>query len=377
MTFPARRLLSILLLFCLFLSCTGCDIKPDPQDPHDTEINDPIPDLPGGEEEPDTENPDPKEEEKAPQGNVNPLTGLCDGISDAALQSRPVAVMVSNIITSLPQWGVSDADILFEMLAEGRITRLMAIYQDPLKIDRIASVRSARPYFIDMAQSYGAVYIHFGGSVPAYEAIAARKELISIDGIKGVLEGTVFFRDPERKAKLGLEHSVYTTGELLQKTLLKFDADMTQKEHPSAFTFSEHHSAEQGRTANKVQISFNENHNPYFQYDSGTGTYLRYEYGAKQMDGWTNKQIAVKNVLVLHMDMTDVPNNALHLIEIQTTGSGAGYYFCGGKYISVVWKKDVYNGELKIYDTSDKEIVFAPGQTFISCCAANASVSIT
>ena len=129
--------------------------------------------------------PEDEGDDFVPDGNVNPLTGLCDGIGDDMLGRRPVAFMVSNSYDSLPQWGISQADIIYEMLAEGRITRLLAIFQDPSKIDALASIRSARPYFIDIAQSYGAVYMHFGGSVPAYNAIAARSDLISIDGIKG------------------------------------------------------------------------------------------------------------------------------------------------------------------------------------------------
>ena len=125
--------------------------------------------------EPDTEETAPVSEETAapdtaefvPDGNVNPLTGLCDGVSDTALTRKPVAIMVSNSYDSLPQWGISQADIIYEMPAEGRITRFLAIFQDPSKIEKLASIRSSRPYFIDIAQSYGAVYIHFGGSVPA------------------------------------------------------------------------------------------------------------------------------------------------------------------------------------------------------------------
>lgn len=378
-SFSARRLLCCLLLLCLMLSLAGCGKTPvEAKDPPDTETSDPAlptPDLPGG--EPTSEMPDPVAEGTTPsESGVNPLTGLSDGISDEALNRRPVAIMVSNIITSLPQWGVSDADILVEMLAEGRITRLMAIYQDYTKIDHIASIRSARPYFIDMAQSFGAVYIHFGGSVPAYNAIAARKDLIDLDGIKGSWEGTVFFRDPGRKAELGSEHSVYTTGELLGKAFTKMDADLSQTEHPSAFAFSGTSDAASGESGTKVQIVFSENHKPYFEYDPGIGKYLRYEYGAKQMDGWTNEQISVKNVLILRMDVTDVPNNALHLIEVQTTGSGEGYYFCEGRYIPIVWSKGAYNGELKICGADGQEIRFVPGQTFISCCARTGKVNI-
>ena len=179
-----------------------------------------------------------------PDGNVNPLTGLCDGIGDDKLNRRPVAFMVSNSYDSLPQWGISQADIIYEMLAEGRITRLLAIFQDPSKIEALASIRSARPYFIDIAQSYGAVYMHFGGSVPAYEAIAARGDLISIDGIKGSWEGTLFLRDPDRRKQLGLEHSVYTDGEKIEAALEKLDADLSLTGSPSAFQFGNAHSAQ-------------------------------------------------------------------------------------------------------------------------------------
>ena len=68
--------------------------------------------------EPPTEAPtEPDPDAFIPDGNVNPLTGLCDGISDEALNTRPVAVMINNMIKALPQWGISQADIIYEMLA--------------------------------------------------------------------------------------------------------------------------------------------------------------------------------------------------------------------------------------------------------------------
>ena len=376
-----RRLLALVLALCMAAALFGCSdpqAEEPPVEPVEPVTTPVTPDLPSSEEPPADVTPEPSAppDDFVPDGNVNPLTGLCDGLSDTALASRPVAVMVSNIISSLPQWGVADADILIEMLAEGRITRLMALYQDPAKIDHIASIRSARPYFIDMAQSFGAVYIHFGGSVPAYDAIKARKDLLHIDGISGNWEGTVFFRDKDRKAQLGSEHSVYTTGELLQKGLERLKADLTLAEQPSAFTFGSHPSAESGQQGEKVQITYSSGHKPYFEYDESTGEYLRYEYGAKQMDGWTKEQISVKNVVLLRMDTTSVPNSSLGLIEIQTTGAGEGYYFCGGKYIPITWSKDSYNGALTLYDASGAEVVLARGQTFISCTLRTAEIGI-
>ena len=106
---------------------------------------------PGGQEEAVNEQDEEKNEQQEeqvlpPEENINPLTGLADGISDEAMTRVPVAIMVSNSYDSLPQWGISRADIIYEMLAEGRITRFLAIFKDPSKIEKLASVRSSRPY---------------------------------------------------------------------------------------------------------------------------------------------------------------------------------------------------------------------------------------
>jgi len=378
-----NRLLALLLCILMLTAfAVGCSTDPEEPAPEEnTPTEDPVPEEPEAPEEP-TEPEEPAEPEEpvdefVPTGNVNPLTGLCDGIADTALNRRPVALMVSNSYNSLPQWGISQADIIYEMLAEGRITRFLAIFQDPSKIDKLASIRSSRPYFIDIAQSYGAVYMHFGASVPAYEAIAARDDLVSIDGIKGGWEGTLFFRDPDRRKQIGLEHSVYTTGAYIEEALPKLDASMELEGSPSAFTFHSQHSALEGTDMSQVQLTFSNNHKPYFTYNAENGTYLRFQYGDPHMDAWQEQQIEVKNLLVLRMETRDVPNSSLKLIEVDTTGTGEGYYFCEGKYIAITWKKDAYNSPITFYDSNGEEILFARGKTFVSCVTNTASVDIT
>jgi len=384
-------ILCILTLFSL-VACTGNNNdKPldngtvdTPDDNQDTPTPDTpdAPDIPDTPDTPDTpdipdtpDTPDTPDIPEPPKGNMNPLTGLYDGISDEMLSRRPVAIMLGNSSAALPQWGVCQADIIYEMIAEARMTRLMAIFQDPSKIDKVASIRSARPYFIDIAQSYGAIFMHFGGSVPAYEQIAARTELIDIDGIKGNLEGTIFFRDEGRRKEMGREHSVYTTGELIEKVLAKQKRPLEQKEHPSAFTFAEQSSAANGTPMSKVQYTFKSTHKPYFIYDQESGKYLRYQYQKPQMDGITNQQIAVTNLLVLRMELTDL-NDDLQIIDIKTTGTGTGYYFCGGKYVEITWKKDTYNSPITYYTKDGSELVCCPGQTFVSVITLSADVVI-
>ncbi len=361
----AKVSLLILTLVCLFTlaACGKVASTVNPPAGKDP-IVDPVPDPPDD------------GEDFVPTGNVNPLTGLCDGISDEALTRKPVAIMVSNSYDSLPQWGVTQPDIIYEMLAEGRISRLLAIFQDPSKIEKLASVRSARPYFIDIAQSYGAVYMHFGGSVPAYDAIAKRTDLIDIDGIKGSWEGTLFFRDPTRRKQIGLEHSVYTEGGLIEAALKKLNKDLTQEEHPSAFTFATHHSAENGTEMTKVTVTYSAKNMPWFEYNADSGTYLRYQYGDPHIDAWLKKQIEIKNVFVLRMKTVDVAGSELKLVEVTTSGSGSGYYFCDGRYVEIKWTKEGYNKPISFFDTEGNPLKVARGQTFISVVTETASIDI-
>lgn len=389
-------LLSIILFFSVFTSCSNesnvqknddiitnipsePDVTDEPEEPTDETNGDVTDDTENTPSEP--ENPAESEEPDAPTspeelGNINPLTGLYDGISDEALNTRPVAIMVGNTSDSLPQWGVSQADIIYEMIAEARSTRLMAIFQDHTKIEKIASIRSARPYFIDIAQSYGAVFIHFGGSEPAYEQISIRTDLLHIDGIKYPWEGTVFFRDEWRRKELGREHSVYTTGEYLTLGLNKLKTDLSQTEHPSAFNFGAEHSAINGTVMSKVQIRFKDKHQPYFEYDASTGKYLRYQYNSPQMDGITNTQIAVKNLFILRMELTDIKESDLGIIDVKTTGTGTGYYFCEGKYIEIIWEKDSYNSPINFFTADGKELVCSPGQSFVSVVSTGSNITI-
>ena len=381
-----KRLLALLLITCSLLSLWACG-KTEEDPPAQEEVTTQQPETSPEEEkkeEPPVE-PEPEKEPEpevfVPDGNVNPLTGECDGISDTALTRKPVAVMVNNIKVALPQWGISQADIIYEMLAEGRITRFLAIFKDPSKIDKLASVRSARPYYIDIAQSYGAVYLHFGGSVPAYDAIAARKDLINLDGIRGGWEGSLYNRDPGRKKSMGYEHSVYATGQSIEDALATLKQDLTQETQPSAFNFTNTientpASITNGQAANKVTVTFSSSHKPWFEYNAENGTWLRFQYGTAQMDAIQEKQIEVKNLLVLRMATRDVPGSELKLIEITTTGTGNGYYFCDGKYVPITWQKDKYNSEIHYFDENGAPLELARGKTFVSVVTETADVVI-
>ncbi len=99
-------------------------------------------------------------------GPVNPLTG--EPAETDIVELRPVAVMLNNLKEALPQLGQSRADLIYEVVAEGGITRMLAVYQSVEEMDTIGSIRSARPYYIELALGHDALFIHAGGSDDAY-----------------------------------------------------------------------------------------------------------------------------------------------------------------------------------------------------------------
>ena len=98
-----------------------------------------------------------------------PLTG--EPLSTKPENTRPFAVMINNIVYAQPQVGISNADMIYEIPAEGGITRMMAIFSHLYDVESVGSIRSLRPYYLSVALSYDAIVIHAGGSEQAYSDV--------------------------------------------------------------------------------------------------------------------------------------------------------------------------------------------------------------
>ena len=147
-------------------------------------------------------------------GPVSPLSGL--PMSKEWVNRRPVAIMLNNLKEALPQLGQSQADVIYEVPAEGGITRMLAVYQSLDGVGKIGSIRSARPYYLELALGHDAIYIHAGGSEDAYAKIR-QWGVTALDGVNGPYmsnseNGNLMWRDPERRKSYSLEHTVVTTG---------------------------------------------------------------------------------------------------------------------------------------------------------------------
>ncbi len=298
---------------------------------------------------------------------VNPLTGL--ETDETAVSARPIAIMINNIKQSLPQEGVSDMDILIECLVEGSITRLMGICSDYKSIDTVGSIRSSRPYYLDFAQAFDAIYCHVGGSTQAYSEIASRK----IDHLDDLTKDpmNIFYRDPERLKIMALEHTMMTTGEGLVKSIEHLNYRTALREgYVYPFSFAQEGSSTQVGTndALHVYLPISGYQNVDYVYNGESKEYLRYQYnGQKHVDANNDKQLSFKNLIVLFCD-TKVADSVGHL-EITTTGTGTGYLVSEGKYTAITWSRTDRDGNLTLTDTATgKPIVINRGKTAINVC---------
>ena len=299
--------------------------------------------------------------ENLPQKEYNYLTGLPfeDG---ADKDARPVAAMINNIKIALPQSGLENADIIYEAVTEGGITRLMAVYSDINKIERVGPIRSARDQFVEMMLPLNAIYVHIGASSSAERML----NFYSYQDIDGIYLGFLAFeQDPELAKTKGPEHSWFTNKDLIKAGIEKTDIKTKNDFYP-AFDFVEYGEADRvltGDVANTISFSYSDYADVSFDYDSTSGKYYKNAFGIPHMDAETGNQVSFDNVFVL---LTDVgiqkENGVLPDFELE---EGEGYYFSGGKCEKIKWSKGEPENPLVLYDTNGAVLKVNTGKSYV------------
>jgi len=307
-------------------------------------------------------------------GPLNPLTGLPTGGVEIQM-NRPLAVVIDNIIPALPQFGVSKADIIYEILVEGGATRMLALFQDPSEAGVIGAVRSARLYTVDLAQSYDAIFMFSGGSPQANAAIRNRRITHIVDG--GGRGAQVFYRDRSRRAP----HNLMTSGSLLEQHLPYLDLRL---EHSGDFehslAFAKNGTPEYGSPATTFTVVFSPNaKSTSFSFNEETGLYSVRQHGRDHVDGNTNTQLEITNVLILRMATSGVPGDTAGRLAITTTGSGTGYFVNGGKYIPINWSRADNDSQFvyTLNDDYDTPLILGAGRTYICIIRSNMTVEFS
>ncbi|MCD8331301.1 MAG: DUF3048 domain-containing protein [Oscillospiraceae bacterium] len=312
-------------------------------------------------------------EEEAYTGSVNPLTGL--PMEEELAGQRPVAVMLNNLKAAMPQLGTSQADIIYEILVEGGITRMLALYQDPSDVELIGSVRSARPYYVELAAGHDAIFLHAGGSDDAYSKISSLG-VTAFDCLKGY-EGTLFWRDADRVVNNGSVHSVVTSGEAITSLLPTYGV---RTEHEEGYTtqlqFASDGTPEGGEQALTITVPFSNYKTGIFDYDADSGKYLVSQYGAAQVDGNTGEQLAVTNVLLLETNCHVISGDADGHMSITLTGEGEGWFACGGQYIPICWSRESAASQLVYTTQSGETLTLGAGNSYVCVIPLNSGVTI-
>ena len=368
-----KRLISILLLLCLML--TAC-VAPQTETPATTE-----PSITDPSTEPSSEPTDPTTEPttEPPVLYRNPLTGEP---MDAPSENRPYAVMISNIKGARPQHGTSQAAFLYEILAEGGITRCMAIFTDVSVVPALGSIRSARKYYVDIASSYDALYVHGGGSDEAY---AYMKEIgfENMDGVNGAYSGSYFYRDQNRLDQ-GYQrvHTLFISGQSVVDFATRLKYTLTRPGGVSyGYTFDEENAFE-GQTANKIVVKFHTSAKPSsgtksttLTYDPETNSYYAYQHAQNYIDGNTQEAVPFRNVLILKAETNVQPENG-SLLTINTYGTGTGYYACNGQMIPINWSRDGLNDPF-VYTLEDgTPLTFGIGSTYVAVIPTHNTIDV-
>lgn len=372
-----KKVMLLTAAFMLAASMTACSQKQDTQ-PSQNETSQ-TEDSSEGKQEVDEgaavqgSAVEPQEEIPA---NQNLLTGVPD-LTDGAIGKRPVAVMVNNVSYAMPQYGVGQADIIFEIPVEGDATRFMALYGDYTQVPQICPIRSCRYYFPALSQGFDAFYVNWGID----DTMADYLEALNMDQIEGITNtGGLFGRDQDRLNQgYSLEHTGYFDGTKLVSYIesqgLRTDLNEDKKGPAFQFNGMEEQLKPEGSDCTSVQINFGAQ-SSQFTYDAENKVYLKQINGDAQVDGKTGEQLAFTNVFVLETDIS-VRDSVGHK-EIDWDGGtdSVGYYVSNGGVQKITWSKD-YNNEssyLRFYDESGQEISINRGKSYIALNYKNQAV---
>ncbi|WP_404580664.1 MULTISPECIES: DUF3048 domain-containing protein [unclassified Paenibacillus] len=291
-----------------------------------------------------------------------PLTGL--PVEQPVLE-RPLAIMINNAPAARPQAGLSEADMVYEVLAEGGITRLVAFFQSHGGDVKIGPVRSIRPYLIELGETYGALPIHAGGSTDAY-AILQQQRKEHLDEISN--GGAYFWRSKDRRPP----HNLYTdVNRLRQGSESKGYAKQTVVPVYKYLKSGEASIMGDGEAVS-LQIRFLlKSYKVSYTYDPSDQQYKRFVNEKSHVDQNNNKQLSAANVIVMstrHQTLDDVGR-----LSVELKGGGEAMLFQQGKLIHAEWQHTP--GDAIRFMKNGVEIPLVPGTSYIHVVPADVSLN--
>ncbi len=315
---------------------------------------------------------------------------------------RPIAAMIENHADSRPAQGLSKADVIYEAVAEGGITRFLAIFYCGVAAEdvKIAPVRSARIYYINWASEYAdfPIYLHVGGANNYSGSGDTAKDVKALETLETIgwrvpkgndfdttydSQYPLFWRDPERLGhEIATEHQMTASIDqaYLQAEKRGFGKEHNGKPWTDSFvpwTFIDDKPLSSA-TASKISFKFWNNQSDYdveWQYDSKNNQYLRVNGGKPHVDlEYSNVQLAAKNVVIQKVIERGPVDRNKHMFY-QNIGTGKALIFQNGDVIEATWQKRTRDDRTKFLDSKGKEIPFVRGQVWIEAIPSTNEIS--
>ena len=291
-------------------------------------------------------------------------------IVDENSKTRPIAVMINNNHEAWPHAGLQDAYLTYEILAEGGITRLMALFKDQ-DTKKIGSVRSARPYYLDYALENDAIYVHYGWSEKAKSDISS----LGVDNINGLTASDVFWRD--KTLNKATEHTVFTSMKNIKDYAKEkgYDRD-TNKDLLLNYSVDEIDLSkrEDAIKADTVFMKYSYYTNTSYEYDSENKVYKRFMSSTPHKDAVTKNQYTVKNIIITPIETHTY--DSYGRLELEDVGSGKGYFITDGYAIPITWSKASRSSQTVYKNMDGEEIKVNDGNTYIQITPPSEEVKI-
>lgn len=294
-------------------------------------------------------------------------------ITQEQADARPIAVMMPTDKAAQPQFGIGQADILYECMEEGSISRQMAVISNWQNLDKIGNIRSCRDYYLYMACEWDPILIHFGGVYYMRDRIK-QGDIQNISGTysDGTKETSApgagaFFRTKDKASP----HNAFVSAESIQKAM---DSLGYPALHRSEYYQPDHFQFAQGTNTLDVSDAISASvvdlsdcypvSKSYLEYNEADGLYYKSLHGEAQIDAATGQQLTFSNIIIqtTYWEKRDEKYLAFQMHDTTRTG----YFVTQGKAIPVRWEKTSDYGPTKYYDMQGNEIQLNTGKTYIA-----------
>jgi len=268
----------------------------------------------------------------------------------------PRAVMVDNQIDARPAAGISQANLAIEAPVEGGITRFMLFFDATTTLDEVGAVRSARPYFVEWAQAWHAVYFHVGGSPEALERLKTIQGT-TILNVDEMAHGSDFWRAQDRIAP----HNTLTRKDLMDSAVS--DGGWATSTLPETWRFTDAATTtERGPDGDLVKVPYGYSYSVSWKFDQASDEYIRMQSGKTQLDRSNSLRVAADNVVVIKTDAQVL--DSVGRLKLRTTGSGDAYIYRDGKKYITRWHRSP--GEMMTFAGTDGvDVPLNRGKTWI------------